>query len=69
MKVFASKYLESFSNANAVSSDKWIWMPHDKSVCEIYASGNLTSSTESTYAAEKDTRSDHDRPNEGMLIA
>lgn len=69
MKVFSSKYLESFNDSTANSPEKWTWEPYDASVPEIYATGNLTSSRESTYAGEKDNRSDHDRPNEGMLVA
>ena len=69
MKVFASNYLESFSSDQMDKDEKWNWTPEDEEIEKIYASGNNTSSNTSTYAAEKDNRSDKDRPNEGMLIA
>jgi hypothetical protein len=69
MKVFASRFLESPSNDTLNKDEKWTWEPHSEEVCEIYASGAATSTQASTYAAEKDNRSDSDRPNEGMLVA
>lgn len=68
MKVFASKYLEPMSN-NVVADNQWSWTPEGENAKEIYASGANTLSRTSTYAAEKDNRSDSDRPNEGMLVA
>jgi hypothetical protein len=69
MKIFASKFLESVQSGTIEEAEKWTWKPYDESVYEVYASGNNTSSQESTYAAEKDNRSDADRPNEGMFVA
>jgi len=69
MKVFASSYLENFSTDRVDNSQKWDWTPAGKEAEKIYASGANTSSTQSTYAAEKDNRSDTDRPNEGMYVA
>jgi hypothetical protein len=68
MKVFATKFLESPSTSN-IENTVWTWTPANKQAQEIYASGASTNSRESTYAAEKDSRSDTDRPNEGMLAA
>jgi hypothetical protein len=68
MKVFAARFLETPSN-NEVASEEWSWEPYNPDVKEIYASGASTKTRESTYAAEKDNRSDSDRPNEGMLMA
>jgi hypothetical protein len=68
MKVFATKFLESPSTSN-IENTIWTWTPANKRAQEIYASGASTNSRESTYAAEKDSRSDTDRPNEGMLAA
>lgn len=69
MKVFASKFLESPSKDTVSKDDKWSWKPENEEICEIYASGAATSTNASTYAAEKDNRSDSDRPNEGMFVA
>lgn len=69
MKVFATDFLESMSSEKVVGSNEWNWRPENSEVEEIYASGANTSSNESTYAAEKDNRSDSDRPNEGMHVA
>lgn len=68
MNVFATKFLESPSESN-LKDTVWVWTPTNKQAQEIYASGASTSSRSSTYAAEKDDRSDNDRPNEGMLAA
>lgn len=69
MKVFASKYLEAPMKEIKVSQEDWQWHPENEEAYEIYASGKSTSSNTSTYAAEKDNRSDTDRPNEGLFIA
>ena len=69
MKVFASKYLETMSSDNVSQDSQWSWTPADKDALRIYATGASTSSRQSTYAAEKDDRSDSDRPNEGMFVA
>ncbi|WP_238653549.1 hypothetical protein [Paenibacillus piscarius] len=69
MKVFATRYLEAPSKEEVLKQDDWSWEPDNKEAYHIYASGNSTSSRESTYAAEKDDRADSDRPNEGMFVA
>lgn len=69
MKVFASRFLEKPAPDHVDSSAKWSWRPASEEVTRVYASGNSTSSRESTYAAEKDERADHDRPNEGLYVA
>ncbi len=69
MKVFASNYLAGFSSEKIDSSTEWTWTPEGDKAKDIYASGANTSTRESTYAAEKDDRSDSDRPNEGMFVA
>lgn len=69
MKVFASRFLELPTQDDVATSNEWNWEPYSNDVYRIYASGNSTSSRESTYAAEKDNRSDSDRPNEGMIVA
>lgn len=69
MKVFASSYLEKFSSDVIGKDQKWSWTPDGEGAIGIYASGANTSSNQSTYAAEKDSRSDSDRPNEGMFVA
>lgn len=68
MKVFSQRYLESPSN-DEISDENWSWEPSNPSARKIYGSGASTNTQQSTYAAEKDDRSDSDRPNEGMLIA
>ncbi len=68
MKVFATKFLESMSEENVKESD-WSWTPEGDKAKKIYGSGNNTSSNMSTYAQEKDSRSDSDRPNEGLYVA
>jgi len=68
MKVFAAKFLESPIQSN-LQDYLWAWTPTNKQAKEIYASGAATNTRQSTYAAEKDDRSDNDRPNEGMLAA
>lgn len=69
MKVFATRYLESPSKEELLEKKDWSWEPENKEALQIYATGNSTSSRESTYAAEKDDRADNDRPNEGMFVA
>jgi hypothetical protein len=65
MKVFGLNYLEPIQESQVGDSSKWIWMPHNPNMKEIYASGSKTATRASTYAAEKDNESDTDRPNEG----
>ena len=69
MKVFASRFLETPTQSTVLTPDKWSWKPYDGDAYRIYASGAATSTRSSTYAAEKDNRSDSDRPNEGSLAA
>lgn len=69
MKVFASRFLETPVADTILTPDKWNWKPLGGQVQRIYASGASTSTRSSTYAAEKDNRSDSDRPNEGSLAA
>lgn len=66
MSVFGIKYLEKMQGNSAKTADDWSWKPTANDAYRIYASGNSTSSRESTYAAEKDNRQDEDRPNEGL---
>lgn len=68
MKVFARQFLETPSN-DTIDESQWKWAPSNPNAKKIYASGASTSTQQSTYAAERDDRSDSDRPNEGMLIA
>lgn len=63
MKVFAERYLEEMKYINTPPASEWNWKPVDSR--QIYASGASTSTQESTYADERDNRSDSDRPNEG----
>lgn len=69
MKVFASAYLEGISNDEVNEEQEWSWTPNGKEAHKIYASGANTSTRQSTYADERDDRSDSDRPNEGMYVA
>ena len=69
MKVFAAKFLEPMSSNDFSNDEEWTWSPEGENAGQIYASGANTRTQTSTYAAEKDNRSDSDRPNEGMLIA
>jgi hypothetical protein len=69
MKVFASRFLEAPTTEKVVDPKDWTWEPANKEVYNIYASGNNTRSNQSTYVAERDSRSDTDRPNEGLYIA
>lgn len=68
MKVFASRFLEPMKGENIPPVDGWLWQPANPDVKRIYASGASTHTQQSTYAAEKDNRSDNDRPNEGYLV-
>lgn len=68
MKVFAFKFLE-LSTQSELPNNEWTWVPANSKAQDIYASGASTNTRSSTYAAEKDNRSDNDRPNEGMLAA
>lgn len=65
MKVFASQFLEPLSNNTVGKNVVWGWTPNNPAITKIYATGANTKSRESTYAAEKDNRSDDDRPDEG----
>lgn len=65
MKVFASNYLEPLSPEKVVNVEKWNWSPYNLDIVAIYASGAKTSTNASTYASEKDSNADTDRPNEG----
>ncbi len=67
MNVFAASYLEEPSKGVAVKTP-WTWTPENVSVIQIYASGAPTGTNQSTYANERDDRSDSDRPNEGLSI-
>jgi len=66
MKVFGSRFLEEMTN-NLVETSKWNWEPVNKDINKIYATGANTNTRSSTYASEKDDRSDSDKPQEGML--
>lgn len=69
MNVFLQKYLEPPTQDTNISPNDWNWVPEGKSALEIYACGASTNTRQSTYADEKDDRSDSDRPNEGLLVA
>jgi len=68
MKVFAENFLESPSS-DKIEASEWIWDPANPDVKKIYGSGANTGTRQSTYVAEKDDRTDTDKPNEGMLVA
>jgi len=63
--VFASKFLEPISSNTTTEKKDWTWTPENEEIVDLYASGGNTRSRQSTYASEKDDRSDDDRPNEG----
>ena len=65
MTVFGERFLEPVHSDH--STIDWKWTPANPDATTIYASGGNTVSRESTYAAEKDDRSDDDRPNEGRF--
>ena len=69
MKVFASRFLEEPFKEQVIESDGWSWTPAGENAVRVYASGAPTNTNQSTYADERDDRSDSDRPNEGMLAA
>lgn len=69
MNVFLQKYLEAPTQNSSIKAENWQWTPEGECAQEIYASGAATNTRESTYAAEKDDRSDSDRPNEGLIAA
>ena len=69
MKVFATSYLEPMSSDSISKGEQWTWTPAGENAMQVYASGAPTSTQQSTYAAEKDNRSDSDRPNEGLYVA
>lgn len=66
-KVFAAHFLETMRIDESIKGE-WKWEPAND-IKDIYASGAPTSTQQSTYAGEKDNRTDSDRPNEGMQIA
>ena len=66
MKMFGERFLEPVFSDHAKDID-WRWTPANTDAKAVYASGGNTVSRESTYAAEKDDRSDDDRPNEGRF--
>jgi hypothetical protein len=69
MKVFSTRFLTPMVNVTKPASE-WSWTPANDSVIDdIYASGAKTSTNISTYAAETDSNSDSDSPQEGMLVA
>lgn len=68
MKVFGSNFLEELSKDNAPKG-KWNWEPINKDIEKIYGTGASTKTQESTYADERDNRTDTDRPDEGFLVA
>jgi hypothetical protein len=68
MKVFATRFLEPMKSEEIQPVDSWTWQPANPDMKRIYASGASTNTQQSTYAAEKDNRSDNDRPNEGFLV-
>ncbi|MEH1861466.1 MAG: hypothetical protein V7L21_26485 [Nostoc sp.] len=69
MKVFATRFLEPMKGEDNIPPvDSWSWQPANPDIKYIYASGGPTKSQESTYASERDNRSDTDRPNEGYLV-
>ena len=69
MKVFGSNFLEKMVNNEIETVEKWSWRPENKNIDKIYASGANTNTRSSTYNDERDDRSDHDSPQEGMLVA
>lgn len=71
MKVFGERYLEEMKYLDNPPTSEWDWEPVDSH--RIYASGANTNTQSSTYADDRDNRSDSDRPNEGrpsnMMVA
>jgi len=71
VKVFAERYLEEMKYLDTLPMSEWDWKPVDSN--KIYASGANTNTSSSTYANDRDNRSDSDRPNEGkpssMMVA
>lgn len=65
MEVFATKFLEQITPDHIPDVENWIWTPSNRAITSIYASGAKTSTRASTYASEKDSNLDTDRPNEG----
>lgn len=47
------------------SSGEWTWEPFCENAAVVFGSGAATSTQQSTYADERDDRSDTDRPDEG----
>ena len=68
MNVFTTKFLEAPSN-DEILQEEGNSTPAKPDAQKIYGSGASPSTAQSTYSAEKDDRSDSDRPNEGILIA
>lgn len=66
MNVFGLNFLEKMESEQKVDVSNWAWKPENSEAQKIYGSGMFTKSRESTYAAEKDSREDSDRPNEGL---
>ena len=66
MNVFGLNFLEKMESEQKVDVSNWAWKPENSEAQRIYGSCMSTKSRESTYAAEKDSREDSDRPNEGL---
>lgn len=67
VKAFGEQFLEPLSRDGIPVDAVWSWTPAGEDIKAIYASGGNTTSRSSTYANEKDDRSDDDRPNEGRF--
>lgn len=65
MKVFASQFLETMDYDK--EKIEWSWKPANDAAYDIYASGAPTKTKSHTYADERDTMGDTDRPNEGLI--
>ncbi len=58
--------MKKWNRNKKLDVSNWAWKPENSEAQRIYGSGMSTKSRESTYAAEKDSREDSDRPNEGL---
>lgn len=65
MKVFASQFLETMDYDK--EKVEWSWKPANDTAYDIYASGAPTKTQASTYADDRGSMRDTDRPNEGLI--
>lgn len=68
MKIFATRFLETASNDD-LSGEQWSWQPENPEIKNLVTSAAPTKSSISTYAADADSHTDSDQPQNSLLRA